>query len=51
MNYSDTMKNEMPKKVMKKPGFVMKPGTFLARLKGFEPLTFWSVARHSIQLS
>ena len=24
---------------------------FLARRKGFEPLTFWSVARHSIQLS
>ena len=23
---------------------------FLARRKGFEPLTFWSVARHSIQL-
>ncbi len=23
----------------------------LARRKGFEPLTFWSVARHSIQLS
>ena len=24
---------------------------FLARDKGFEPLTFWSVARRSIQLS
>ena len=24
---------------------------FLARLEGFEPPTFWSVARHSIQLS
>ena len=24
---------------------------YLARLKGFEPLTFWSVARRSIQLS
>ena len=24
---------------------------FLARRKGFEPLTFWSVARRSIQLS
>ena len=23
----------------------------VARRKGFEPLTFWSVARHSIQLS
>ena len=25
--------------------------TILARCKGFEPLTFWSVARRSIQLS
>ena len=25
--------------------------SFLARRKGFEPLTFWSVARRSIQLS
>ena len=28
-----------------------KTGNFLARDKGFEPLTFWSVARRSIQLS
>ena len=26
-------------------------GPLLARCKGFEPLTFWSVARRSIQLS
>ena len=26
-------------------------GSILARLKGFEPLTYWSVASHSIQLS
>ena len=25
--------------------------SFLVRLKGFEPPTFWFVAKHSIQLS
>ena len=28
-----------------------KPDSRLARYKGFEPLTYWSVASHSIQLS
>ena len=28
-----------------------KKSSFMARLKGFEPLTFWFVAKHSIQLS
>ncbi len=26
-------------------------GSFMARLEGFEPPTFWFVAKHSIQLS
>ena len=26
-------------------------GGFLVRLEGFEPATFWFVAKHSIQLS
>ena len=28
-----------------------KPLVFMARLKGLEPLTYWFVASHSIQLS
>ncbi len=36
----------------KKKGLRFHAVSFLvARCKGFEPLTFWSVARHSIQLS
>ena len=35
------------KKVMYPNGYM----TFLAHPKGFEPLTFWFVAKHSIQLS
>ena len=31
--------------------FSEKSVVFSARRKGFEPLTFWSVARRSIQLS
>ena len=34
-------------KIDKPPGGLVD----LARLEGFEPPTFWSVARHSIQLS
>lgn len=30
---------------------LMAESLLLARPKGVEPLTFWSVARHSIQLS
>ena len=32
-------------------GMVLLARDILARDKGFEPLTFWSVARRSIQLS
>ena len=32
-------------------GFVLFSRTVMARRKGFEPLTFWFVAKHSIQLS
>ena len=34
-----------------KSGTPIRVARFLARRKGFEPLTFWSVARRSIQLS
>ena len=34
-----------------KEGHPIRDGPLLARCKGFEPLTFWSVARRSIQLS
>ncbi len=34
-----------------KEGHPIWDGPLLARCKGFEPLTFWSVARRSIQLS
>ena len=43
--------NKLPQKVQKITGLSEKTGDFLARRKGFEPLTFWSVARRSIQLS
>ena len=35
----------------RKPGIPFGIPGFLVRRKGFEPLTFWSVARRSIQLS
>lgn len=35
----------------KKPSFRMKQRFNLVRQKGFEPPTFWFVAKHSIQLS
>ena len=35
----------------RKPGIPNGIPGFLVRRKGFEPLTFWSVARRSIQLS
>ena len=38
-------------RVKKKKPRNLSVSRFLARSKGFEPLTFWSVARHSIQLS
>ncbi len=36
---------------IKKRGHSNEHPRFLARCKGFEPLTYWSVASHSIQLS
>ncbi len=38
---------------LKKASFVIKTkdAFFMACLKGFEPLTFWFVAKHSIRLS
>ena len=43
--------NKKSSKCAKKPLFLAKQAVFLTRDKGFEPLTFWSVARRSIQLS
>ena len=34
-----------------KPESLENTGFFVVRLKGFEPPTFWFVAKHSIQLS
>ena len=39
-----------PGKKEKRP-FLNEMTAFLVRLKGFEPPTFWFVAKHSIQLS
>ncbi len=44
-NLSKKIKTSNVPKTLKHQGF------YLARCKGFEPLTFWFVAKHSIQLS
>ncbi len=38
-------------RIKSKKGLAFTSPFFLARRKGFEPLTFWFVAKHSIQLS
>ena len=38
-------------KIQKNHRFALKQWFFVVRQKGFEPPTFWFVAKHSIQLS
>ena len=45
------VRGSMPLTDIQKSRHPMRGIGILARRKGFEPLTFWSVARRSIQLS
>ena len=51
MNYSKSLKTKSFEKITKNHPNLTKWVVSLVRLEGFEPATFWFVAKHSIQLS
>ena len=51
MNYSKSLKTKFFEKITKNHPNLTKWVVSLVRLEGFEPATFWFVAKHSIQLS
>ena len=51
MNYSKSLKTKSFEKITRNHPNLTKWVVSLVRLEGFEPATFWFVAKHSIQLS
>ena len=51
MNSGERVRIKSARKVQKNRLFHLKQAVFVARRREFESLTFWSVARRSIQLS